>query len=94
MSSYRAPARTRDDSGTGYKLLALFLGIDPSVILQHAVKLKGLLEKSIDPDALSPAEVGSAVAELKNLREADLSAVMHEAGLDNMGKKKAVARPV
>lgn len=63
--------------------------VDAAVIHQHAVHLKGLLEKSVDPDGLSDAEVASAIAKLGELREVDLQAVVHEAGLENVGKKKA-----
>lgn len=63
--------------------------VDQAAIQQQAVKLKGLLEKSVDPDGLSDADVDAAINELKTMNQAELQAVAEEAGLDNVGKKKA-----
>ena len=63
--------------------------VDQAKVQREAVKLKGLLENSVDPDGLSDAEVDAAVGELKSLKEAELRAVVQEAGLENAGTKKA-----
>jgi len=63
--------------------------VDQATVQREAVKLKGLLEKSVDPDGLNDAEVDAAVNELQSLKEAELRAIAQEAGLDNAGTKKA-----
>ena len=47
------------------------------------------MEKAIDPDGLNDAEVDAALHELQPLKEAELRAITREAGLDNVGTKKA-----
>jgi plasmid stabilization system protein ParE len=62
--------------------------VDAAVVQQHAVRLKELLEKSVDPDAMSEAEVDAAVAEFDKLSGAELQAIAKEAALENAGKSK------
>jgi hypothetical protein len=62
--------------------------VDPATIQRHAVNLKGLLEKAVDPDGVSAMEVTTAISELEGLKEGDLRSVAEEAGLENVGKKK------
>ena len=73
----------------GRKPAAKTAAVNQEAIRQQAVRLKELLEKSVDPDGLSPTEVDTAVAELGRLKETELRTVAEEAGLQNVGKRKA-----
>src|SRR5262249_41683747 len=63
--------------------------LDQAAVQQQAVRLKELLEKSVDPDGLSEAEVDAALVELDRLKVAQVRAVAQEAGLENVGRSKA-----
>jgi hypothetical protein len=62
--------------------------IDQTAVQQQAVKLKGLVEKSLDSDGLSNEEIESAISELKPMTLAELQAIAHEMGLEKAGTKK------
>jgi hypothetical protein len=64
--------------------------VDQAAVQQHAVKLKGLLEKSLDPGGLSTAEVDDAIKELTPMSVAELQATATEVGLEKVGSKKDV----
>jgi hypothetical protein len=65
------------------------LPVDQEVVRQQAVKLRGLLEKSLDPGGLSSADIEAAIGQLEPRSAAELQAVAHEVGLPNVGTKKA-----
>jgi len=62
--------------------------VDQAAVQQQAVKLKGLLEKSLDPSGLSSAEIESAISELEPRSVAELQAIAKEVGLEKVGKAK------
>jgi hypothetical protein len=62
--------------------------VDQAVVQQQAVKLRGLLEKSLDPDGLSQAELETAIRELEPRSIAELQAIAKEVGLEKVGNKK------
>jgi hypothetical protein len=62
--------------------------VDQALVRQAAVKLKGLLEESLDPDRLTEDDVKTALDDLKALKLPELQAVAQEAGLEDAGKQK------
>jgi hypothetical protein len=62
--------------------------VDQAVVQQQAVKIKGLLEKSLDPGGLSSTELESAMTELAGRGVAELQAIAKEVGLESVGSKR------
>jgi hypothetical protein len=62
--------------------------VDQAAVQQQAVKLKGLLEKSLDPGGLRSVELEGAMRELETRSGAELEAIAKEVGLEKPGKKK------
>jgi hypothetical protein len=60
--------------------------VDQAVVQQHAVKLNGLLEKSLNPPGLSHLELEAAIRELEPRSVAELQAIAKELGLEKVGK--------
>lgn len=52
------------------------------------MKLKGLVEKSLDPGGLTNAEIEAAIGELERMPLADLQAIAREVGLEKVGRTK------
>jgi hypothetical protein len=62
--------------------------IDQMAVQQHAIKLKELLEKSLDPGRFSNLELESAITELQSRSIPELKAIAKEIGLDRVGTTK------
>jgi hypothetical protein len=62
--------------------------VDQEAVRQQAVKLKGLLEKSLDPGGLSNTEIEAAIGELTAMNVAELQAVAREVGMEKIARKK------
>jgi hypothetical protein len=62
--------------------------VDQAFVQQKAVKLKGLVEKSLDPGGLSNAEIETVLGELEPRSIAELQAIAKEMGLEKVGNKK------
>jgi hypothetical protein len=62
--------------------------VDQAAVEQQAIKLKGLVEKSLDPGGLSNAEIEAAIDELQPMNIAELQAIAQEMGLEKVGTKK------
>jgi hypothetical protein len=62
--------------------------IDQAAVQQQAIKLRGLLEKSLDPGGLNNAEIEAARNELNPMSVAELQAVAREMGLQKVGATK------
>lgn len=63
--------------------------VDAAAVQRLAVRLKELLEQSLDPEAFGEAEVNAAVAEFEELTVPVLKAVVKEASLEDAGASKA-----
>jgi hypothetical protein len=62
--------------------------VDQAAVQQQAVKLQGLVEKSLNPGGLSQPEIESALAELEPKSVEELKAVAKEVGLEKPGRTK------
>ena len=62
--------------------------IDQAAVQQEAVKLKGLLEKSLDPGGLSSAELDGAMSDLQPRSSAELQAIAKEVGVEKGARGK------
>jgi hypothetical protein len=66
------------------------VAVDQAMVQQEAVKIRALLEKSLDPGGLNSAELESAIRELETRSADELRAIAKEVGLEKVGKKKEV----
>jgi hypothetical protein len=64
---------------------------DPAVVAEHAHRLAGLVERSVDPDAVSDAAVDDELARLKAVPKPVLYEVVTRAGIEGVKPKDALA---